>query len=175
MFSPNFAKWLYSNETGTSNGNGAMMRISPVGFLFDSEEEVIENARLATIPSHNSPEAIDSAKTIALIIYYARKGLSKDEIIEKLKLTIKKPTINKFNYTCLATIDLCLYSLFTSNSFEESIIKAISFGGDTDTNACIVGGMAEAMFGIDKKLKEEALKKLPDEFINVLNRCEIYK
>lgn len=59
-FSPGFIKWCNSNEIGTSIGNGAMMRISPVGFLFDNESDVKENARLATIPSHNSKEAIQS-------------------------------------------------------------------------------------------------------------------
>ena len=79
-FSPNLVKWSQSNIIGTSHGNGAMMRISPVGYMFDSEKEVIENARLATIPSHNSKEAIDSATMVALIIYYSRKGYTKDEI-----------------------------------------------------------------------------------------------
>ena len=73
-FSPNLIRWSNSNLIGTSHGNGALMRISPVGFMFNSEEEVIENARLATIPSHNSKEAIDSAKTIALMIYFFRNG-----------------------------------------------------------------------------------------------------
>ena len=51
------------------------MRISPIGFLFNTEEDVIKHAKEATIPSHNSNEAIASAETITLIIFYARKGL----------------------------------------------------------------------------------------------------
>lgn len=170
MFSPGFTKWAKSNFQGESTGNGAMMRISPVGYLFNTEEDVIINAKLATIPSHNSKDAIESATTVALIIFYARLGLSKQDIIDKLNLKIKKPKITKFNYTCADTIDLCLYSLFNSNSFEESIRLAISFGGDTDTNACIVGSMAEAMFGIDENLKKQALSKIPKKFIDILNK-----
>ncbi len=168
MFSPGITKWANSNYQGERAGNGAMMRISPVGFLFNTEKEVIKNSYLATIPSHNSNEAIESAKIISLIILYARQGLSKQQIIDKLNLKIKKPNITEFNYTCSDTIDLCLYSLFNSNSFEESIRLAISFGGDTDTNACIVGSMAEAMFGIDKKLQNKALSKMPAEFKKVI-------
>ena len=122
------------------------------------DEDVIKQSYLATIPSHNSTDAIKSSKIIALIIFYARNGLSKQEIIEKLNLKIQKPIVKKFNYTCSDTIDLCLYSLFTSNSFEESIKLAISFGGDTDTNACIVGSMAEAMYGISEDLKQKAVE-----------------
>ena len=169
MFSPNFVKWSIGEIEGNSSGNGAMMRISPVGYLFDKEEDVIKQSYLATIPSHNSTDAIRSSKIIALIIFYARNGLSKQEIIEKLNLKIQKPIVKKFNYACSDTIDLCLYSLFTSNSFEESIKLAISFGGDTDTNACIVGSMAEAMYGISEELQQKALSKLPTEFVCILN------
>jgi len=170
MFSPGFTKWAKGNFQGDSGGNGAMMRVSPVGYLFNTEEDVIKNAKLATIPSHNSKVAIESAKIIALIIYYARLGLDKHEIINKLNLKIRKPKLTKFNYTCTDTIDLCLYSLFNSKSFEESIRIAISFGGDTDTNACIVGSMAEALYGIDESLKELALTKLTKKFVDILNK-----
>lgn len=148
-----------------------MMRISPIGFMFNTEEEVIENSRLATIPSHNTEEAINAAKTIALIIYYARKGMSKEEIIKKLNINLKYEPFKTFNYTCGTTIDNCLYALFTSDSFEESINKVLSYGGDTDTNACIVGSMAEAMFGIDKKIIEKAKAKIPEEFIQILDKA----
>ncbi|MGN1222600.1 MAG: ADP-ribosylglycohydrolase family protein [Christensenellales bacterium] len=170
MFSPGFTKWAKSNTQGKSCGNGAMMRISPVGFLFDKEEDVITQTYLATIPSHNTTEAIECAKLVSLIIFYARHGLSKNDIIKRLNLKIKEPKINEFNYTCADTIDVCLYSLFKSNTFEDSIKLAISFGGDTDTNACIVGSMAEAIYGINEELKRKALSKLPSEFIEILNK-----
>lgn len=171
MFSSGFLSWAKSNEEGHSQGNGAMMRISPVGYLFDNENEVIKNAYLATAPSHNTKEAIECATIVALIIFYARKGLSKEEIKTKLNLQIKTPSITEFNYTCPDTIDVCLYSLFNSNSFEESIKTAISYGGDTDTNACIVGSMAEAMFGISDELKQKAIQKLPNDFKKILDKC----
>lgn len=171
IFSPRFTKWANSGKEENSTGNGAMMRISPVGYMFDSEREVIENSRLATIPSHNSDEAIKCAKIIALIIYYARKGLNKDEIIDKLNINLQYKPFETFNLTCNATIDNCLYALFTSNSFEESINKVISYGGDTDTNACIVGSMAEALFGIDIELINNAKRKIPKEFIEVLEKA----
>ena len=60
-----------------------MMRISSIGYLFNTETDVINNAKLATIPSHNSTEAIECSTIVALIIFYARKHLSKEEIIQK--------------------------------------------------------------------------------------------
>lgn len=83
-FSPGFIKWLDGNTDKKSTGNGAMMRISPIGYMFDTEEDVLENAKLATIPSHNSKEAITDASIVALIIYYARVGYDKEQIMNKL-------------------------------------------------------------------------------------------
>ncbi|MBE5738765.1 MAG: ADP-ribosylglycohydrolase [Clostridiales bacterium] len=171
-FSPNFLKWAKDKYIGTSVGNGAMMRVSPVGYLFDTIEEVENNARMCTIPSHNTDEAISSAQMVAKIIFLARQGMSKEDIIADLGLSIKEPKISKFNYTCGDTVDVCLYSLFNSESFEDSIRTAISFGGDTDTNACIVGSMAEAMYGVPEELKKKAIAKLPPDMLDVVARFE---
>lgn len=170
-FSPNLIKWSKSNTTGTSHGNGAMMRISPIGYMFDSEEDIIENVYLATIPSHNSKEAISSATIVALVIYYLRKGFSRDEIFKKLDIKIKYVPFTKFNTTCFETIENSLYVLYNSISFEDAIKKAIYIGGDTDTNSAIVGSMAESLFGIDNDLINKANNKIPLEFQKILKKA----
>lgn len=169
-FSPNLIKWAKSDLEGHSQGNGAMMRISPVGFLFDSEDEVIENAKLATIPSHNSEEAIDSATKIALVIFYLRKGYSKEEVFNMLDINVKYTPFKKFNTTCSETIDNCLYAFYCSNSFIDAMQNTLLMGGDTDTNCAIVGGMAEACYGMDNSLIQDVNKKIPTKFVKVLNR-----
>ena len=170
-FSPGFIKWLKSSEVGFSIGNGAMMRISPVGYMCDSLEEVEEESKKACIPSHNSSDAINCSKIVASIIYLARNGYSKSEIIELLELDFSYKPFAKFNYTCNDTIGNCLYALFTSESFEDAIKKVISYGGDTDTNACIVGSMAEALYGVEDRLVEQAKEKIPKEFVKVLEKA----
>lgn len=164
VFSKGFINWINSNQIGISAGNGAMMRISPVGYMFDTEEDVLNNAKLVTIPSHNCNESIECATIIAMIIFYARKGFSKSEIIDKLKLKVAKPKIEKFNTTCYETMNICLYVLFNSSSFEECIHRILLYGGDTDTNACIVGSMAEALYGINSTLVDKANRHIPEEF-----------
>ena len=171
-FSPGLIKWAATETQGVSCGNWALMRISPIGYLFNTEEEIIENARLATIPSHNSNEAIISATTIALMIYYFRKGLNKDEIYKKLNIKIKYSPFKKFNTTCYETLGNCLYALYNSKTFDEAIKLTLLMGGDTDTNCAIVGSIAEAMYGIDPLLKSKAEEKLPEEFIYVLKRIK---
>ena len=170
IFSPNLIKWSESNMIGISHGNGAMMRISPVGYMFNSEEEVIENAKLATIPSHNSIEAIDAATKVALTIFYLRKGLSLDQIYDKLNIELKYKQFNKFNVTCEETVDNCFYSLYNSNSFKDAIKNTLLMGGDTDTNCAIVGSMAEAIYKIDNKLIEEVNNRIPENFVKILKK-----
>ena len=170
MFSLNTIKWANEKKEGNSNGNGAMMRISPIGYMFNSEKDIIDQSRKAIITSHNTKEAIDAATKIALIIFYFRKGLSKYEVFNKLDIKIHYEPFKKFNMTCNETIDNCLYALYISNCFEDAIKKAILMGGDTDTNACIVGSMAETLYGIDEKLKMKAYKKLPYEFQQILKK-----
>ena len=120
-FSPGFIKWLKSNEKGFSTGNGAMMRIAPVGFLFNDLDTVREESVKAVSCSHNSSEAINCSKIISSIIYLARCGHSKEEIIDLLDLDIKYVPFSKFNTTCNDTIGNCLYALFTST--KTSLIR----------------------------------------------------
>lgn len=169
-FSPQLIKWCNGELEGKSKGNGAIMRISPIGYLFNTEQDIKKNSLLATIPSHNSKEAIDASQIVSLIIYYGRLGMSKEEIINKLNISLDYQPFNKFNTTCSETLPNCLYALFSSNSFEEAIRKIISYGGDTDTNACIVGSMVEALYGIDKNLILLAKKKIPNEFNDILEK-----
>ena len=172
-FSPNTIRWAKDRGRSDSIGNGAMMRISPVGYLFDNEDEVRQNVFLATIPTHNSMEAFYSASTIALMIYYFRKGLSKDDVYQKLNLDPEYVPFTKFNTTCSETLNNCLYAIYESTSFEDSIRKALSMGGDTDTNCCIVGSVSEALYGMSEKEKADAKANLPKEFVKVLKR--VYK
>lgn len=174
-FSPGLIKWANSTKEGKSIGNGALMRISPVAYMFNDEDTIIREARLATIPSHNSEEALNSSRLIALTIYYLRSGLTKEEVYHKLNIELKEIKFQHFNTTCFETLDNCLYVLYNSNSFEDAIKKIISYGGDTDTNACIVGSMAEAMYGVSEELQTQANEKIPTEFKKVLNKAYRYK
>lgn len=170
-FSPNTIKWAKGLTASNSSGNGAMMRISPVGYLFNSESEVKENARLVTITSHNSSDAIESATIIALMIYYFRNGMTKEEVYSKLRLPIMYQPFLKFNTTCKETLNNCLYAIYKSESFEDAMRKTLLMGGDTDTNCCIVGSVAEALYGIDNIQREEVIKKLPNEYVKTLKKA----
>lgn len=175
-FGGNFTNWLAGKNNGESIGNGAMMRISGIGKMFDTEYDVIQNAIRATTPSHNTTSAVNSAKTVALVIFYARMGYSKQQILKKCGIDkLEYKPFEKFNKTCDETLGNCLFATFTSNNFEEALRKVISYGGDTDTNGAIVGGMAEALYGIPEYLVNQARTKIPLVFSFILDDAYIKK
>lgn len=178
-FSPTYIKWANSlgTENGTSQGNGAPMRVSPVAYLFNDLEKVQAEARKTAIPSHNSIQAIKGSECLASTIFLARQKISKNKIrkfimqnysynleydLENLQET------NVFNGTCEATVPQALFIFLTSNSFEDSIRNAISIGGDTDTIACMVGSISEVYYGIPKYLRNKAFNLLPEHFRHIL-------
>lgn len=175
-FGGNFIRWIKGEVEGNSIGNGAMMRISGIGKMFDTEEEVVEQAMLATKPSHNSLEAIECARTVALFILYARQGYRRLEILEKLGIkSIEYKPFETFNKTCYETLNNCLYAIYDSINFEDAIKKVLNYGGDTDTNAAIVGAMAESLYGVPEYLVEKAKSKIPGIFTYVIEDSYIRK
>ena len=182
IFSPGFIKYLDGQSDMKSEGNGALMRISPVGYLFNKPCEVASEAIWATGITHSTSSAKNDAILVALLIYFFRQGYSKEQTkaeIKKLEnkgysfrsLDVEYTPFKTFNKTVTETMDNVLYALFKSDSYEDAIRKVISFGGDTDTNACIVGGMAEALYGVPDELVSQAKEKVPEKFVKVLDRA----
>lgn len=172
-FSPGTIKWAKGKKDNYSKGNGALMRISPVGYLFDTEKKIEEHCLLATIPSHNTEEAITSAKIVAKLIFYFRNKISKETAFKLLNINPTYIPFKKFNMTCYETLNNCLYAIYNSNTFEDAIRKTLLMGGDTDTNCCIVGSVCEALFGMNNIEKKDAFNNLPDNFIKILRK--VYK
>ncbi len=183
IFSPDFVKIIKGEASPDSKSSIALTRISPVGFLFKKPSLVDTQAIWATGITHNTPEALNNARLVALLTHYFKQGLTEQEVKDTLKQTEKHPGLDldlgkivykpfeKFNLTCSETMDNVLYAVFSSNCYEEAVTKVISFGGDTGTNASITGGIAEAAFGVPKELVEKAKIKLPEPFVNVINNA----
>lgn len=161
-----------------SFGNGSAMRVSPVGWAFDTEEKVLKQARMSAEVSHNHPEGIKGAQAVALAIFMGRKGASKDELRERISrefgydlrrmLDEIRPTYT-FDETCQRTVPEAIISFLESTSFEDAIRNAISLGGDADTLAAITGSIAEAFYGrVPANLLAEGLDRLDAEIIDVI-------
>ena len=175
-----FYRWLFVAGRCVpyeSYGNGAGMRISPVGWVANSEEEVKYLSRVMTEISHNHPEGIKGAEAIAMAVYLARIGKSKEEIKERMIKDyypqIKYMTVESIrpNYgiddqgdwvTCQGSVPHSLVAFFDSTDFEDAVRNGISLGGDADTIGCMAGALAEAYYGIPIELEEKALTYLSE-------------
>lgn len=168
-FGKGFVSWLKNNKVGDSYGNGSAMRISSIGFLYDDIETIKNEVFKATIPSHNNDEAIKGAEAVAITIFLARNGKTKQEIkdyIEKnyysLDYELEDLQRNyRFSSKCSESVPQAIFCFLESNGFIDAIRKSISIGGDSDTIACIVGGISEAYYGVPTYLKNEIYKYIP--------------
>lgn len=164
-----FVQWLKSDSLRGygSYGNGAAMRVSPIGFAFDSLEEVLREAKSSAIVTHNHPEGVKGAQAIAGAIYLGRTGADKESIktfIERRfrynlsqRLDDIRP-IYRFDSSSQGSVPQAIIAFLESDNFEDAIRKAISLGGDSDTIACMAGGIAEAYY-----------KEIPSSIVNRVN------
>lgn len=168
-----FRRWLFSDNEQPYNscGNGAAMRISPVGWYAETEEQVKEWSRLVTEVTHNHPEGLKGAEVVAMCIYYARKGESKAfikayaEQYYSLDFDYKDLRKNyRFDETCQESVPQAIFCFLISNSFTDCLRTTISIGGDCDTTAAISCAIAEAFYGkVPASLGKKTYELLSDE------------
>lgn len=177
-----FKRWIYdeNKEAYNSFGNGSAMRVSPVGWAFDTREDVLREAERSASVTHNHPEGIKGAQAVALAVFLARQGQDKttiqQEIIQRFNYDLKR-TLDEirpsysFDVSCQGSVPESIIAFLESESVEDAIRKAISLGGDSDTMACISGAIAEAYY---RDIPEEILitieRLLPRELLQVVNR-----
>jgi len=182
-FDKGFIDWLYGLNDGISYGNGSAMRISSIGFLFDDIETIKKEVLLASIPSHNNIEAIKGAEAVAITIYLARIGKSKEEIKKFIEENYYNLDYNlmdlqknyRFSSKCSNSVPQALFCFFESNGFLDAIRKGISIGGDSDTIACIVGGISEAYYGIPEDIINEVYNYIPKYIFEIIKQFYLRK
>jgi ADP-ribosylglycohydrolase len=183
-----FRSWIHSKnpEPYNSWGNGSAMRVSPVGWYSNTLDEVMVEAQKSAEVTHNHPEGIKGAQSTAVAIYMARIGKTKDEIRKFItdifhydldrKIDDIKPTY-KFDVSCQGSVPEAIIAFLESTDFENAIRLAISIGGDSDTIACITGGIAEAYYQtVPEYIIENVLKILPEELVKIVEEfSKIYR
>ena len=176
----NFEAWLYQDNPVPYNswGNGAGMRTSAVGWLFDSLEETLAEAERISSVTHNHPEGIRGAQAISAAIYLARTGSTKEQIANYLRryfydldftLDEIRPTYG-FDVSCQGSVPQALVAFLESSDFEDAVRNAVSIGGDSDTIAAMTGAVAEAYYGIPDELIDQILPFIDDRMLEVVCR-----
>lgn len=185
-----------------SEANGALMRCTPIPIFYADEgyEKIAYIAQLDAELSHPNEVCQDTNVLYCLAIAYLIKNpcdadgaLSLVEgwkcctkVMEWLELSKTKPSqtfcrhnIGHVKYAFI----LAFYFLRIKASFEDAIKETLLYGGDTDTNACIVGGMMGAYHGVEnipKYMLDKVIQfdcESHDEYKTLLgyNRPSIYK
>ena len=175
-YGQSFLAWIFSprKEPYGSWGNGSAMRVSPIGFYFSDIDEVLQEAKRSAEVTHNHPEGIKGAQATAAAIFLARTGSEKKQIQDYIQRSFGydlSGTIDEirpwygFDLSCQGTVPPALLSFLESSDYEDAIRKSISLGGDSDTLACITGGIAEAYYkeippGLTRRVEELLTEEL---------------
>ncbi len=181
-FDDRFGPLPYRSSSGRhpygSWGNGSAMRVSAVGWFFDTLEETERVAKISAEITHNHPEGIKGAQATAAAIFLARTGKSKEEICTYIEQRFGYDLHKTWAYwhpiygwedSCQGTVPQAMICFLDSSDFEDAIRKAVSLGGDSDTLACITGGIAEAFYGgVPKEIALRVLEKVPVAFKSIL-------
>ncbi|GGJ89351.1 ADP-ribosylglycohydrolase family protein [Parabacteroides faecis] len=176
-----FSHWLQEEKPQPydSWGNGSAMRVSAVGWGCISLVEALVVAKGTAMVSHDHPEGIKGAQATATAVYMARDGNSKQEIkrsIESLFSYNLDRTCDeirpdyRFDVSCQGTVPEAIIAFLESTDFENAIRLAVSLGGDSDTLACITGGIAGAYYGVPDDIQQEVMKRIPPEFQEIVKR-----
>lgn len=176
-YGPSFWRWAVSEQSGPYNswGNGSAMRASPVGFAFEDMDRVLLEAERTAEVTHNHPEGIKGAQATAAAVFLARQGASKREIRDAIEelfgYDLSEPIDSirahySFDVSCAGSVPQAITAFLESEDYEDALRKAISIGGDSDTIACISGGIAHAFYGPLPRFIADRCREILDERMN---------
>lgn len=183
----NFGWWLRQDEPQPYNswGNGAGMRVSPVGLYAKTLDEALALAAITASVSHNHPEGVKGAQAVATCVFLAKEGKTKEEIKVYVESTFGYNLNRKiaeirpryeFDVSCQGSVPEAIIAFLEGNSFEEVIRLAISLGGDSDTIGAMAGAIAACIYPIPNHITEkckailtEDLRGIEDIFMNFIN------
>ena len=178
-----FFDWLFNQEDPkpyNSYGNGAAMRVSSCGIVAKSIEEAKLLSRKVTEVTHNHPEGLKGAESVAVAIFLAKSGMSQLEIKEYINKNYYPMNFTldeirdsyRFDVSCQGSVPQAIMAFLEAKDFEDALRNAVSLGGDSDTQSAIAGSIAEYHFGIPEDLRNQAYKYLPDDLLRILHAFE---
>ena len=175
----NFNRWLMLPfaEPYNSYGNGSAMRVSPVAYFANNIDEVKKLSKIVTEITHNHEEGLKGAEAVAVSVWMALYGSTKEEIKEKIEQEYfnldfyYKDLVQNYSFdeSCQGSVPQAIYAFLISNSFEDTIRTCVEMGGDADTMGAIAGAIAGAYYGIPKELKEKAKEYLTNDLLEILS------
>jgi ADP-ribosyl-[dinitrogen reductase] hydrolase len=183
----------FAGETGeNSNGNGSLMRIAPAALYFSSEtdEALFEKIKEISSMTHGHFRSIFACfiyskilielcqgndkraahqNTISSIQDFVKRNQFDDLELRPFQWVLsdkwadmKAHQISSSGYV-MHTLEASVWCLLTSESYSETVLKAVNLGSDTDTTGCVAGALAGVYYGTDS---------IPKAWLEVLARKE---
>ena len=186
----NFGWWLRQDDPKPYNswGNGAGMRVSPVGLYAKTLDEALALAAITASVSHNHPEGVKGAQAVASCVFLAKEGKTKTEIKAYVQNTFGYNLNRKiaeirprygFDVSCQGSVPESIIAFLEGNSFEEVLRLAISLGGDSDTIGAMAGAIAACVYPIPDDIEKrcdailtEDLREIKDRFCELIEMRE---
>jgi ADP-ribosylglycohydrolase len=181
-----FWNWMFlakNKNPYNSLGNGSAMRVSSVAWAFDDISAVEKYARVSSSITHNHPEGIKGAMSVAGAIFLARSGNNKGDIKKYVEDNYQydlSRTLNdirpnyRYNMRAPYSVPEAIIAFLESETFEDAIRKAVSIGGDSDTIAAIAGSIAEGFYGIPDDIRRRAENLLDERLLSVVKRWGLF-
>lgn len=182
------------------NGNGSLMRIIPLAFYLQNETDlniIFQKVKEVSSITHAHFRSVFACFIYILYILEILDGKNKEQAYERMQLkvntfvsendfnvnetqlfdrilkcniaTFSRDEIHSTGYV-LYSLEASFWSVLNSNSYEETVLKAVNLGNDTDTTGAIAGGLAGLIYGfenIPEKWKNQLARKS-----NILELCD---
>lgn len=174
-----FLRWALSDDAPAygSWGNGAPMRVAAVGWLAADRDECDRLAAAQARVSHDHPDAVTAAQAVAGAILALRRGDAVAALRQDLTARCGydlRPEValrgGGFDVSAAGTVPAALAAAFETPNWEGAVRCAVGLGGDTDTLACIAGGVAEAIHGVPEPVAARTYAHLSDDLRDVFDR-----
>ena len=158
-----FNRWLEMEEPQPygSCGNGAAVRAIPIGWFAQSPQEAEAIAEIAASITHNHPEGIKGAKATAAAVWHAANNWMRAEIRNYVEERF-------YPLDFFLTLDELRPVFRYDDSCQGTVPPAISLGGDSDSLACITGGVAGAYYGVDVPMARKVLGRMDEQLADVI-------
>lgn len=179
-FGSGFMAWLETGRAYQAKTNGCIMRLSPIPLMIDDVKKALRKAAELTSITHNHPESLMAARAYIETMYQVKKGIKpaiiKNYISHKFGYDLSesvdeiRPGYNKFYCSCKKSVPQAIICALDAESYEDAIRNAVSLGGDSDTLACMAGGIAEMRFSVPENLKRKAAAYWDENVSVMVNR-----
>lgn len=137
-----------SHNTPTHNGNGSIMRLAPVAIRWWAQPDMVGIfGRRQSLTTHGSDECLDACDQLGHLMVRAIRGANVHGALTEWAATIPEasvPNSGRARDTLLAA----KWSVGSSTTFEEALVRSVNLGGDTDSIGAVAGQIAGAIWGV---------------------------